>query len=100
VKVYLDDLRPAPDGWVLVKTAPAAIAALASGGVTHLSLDHDLGDADGVGNGYDVLVWLEEQVALAGFVPPELAVHSANPAARPKMQAAIASIRRLANLTP
>jgi hypothetical protein len=95
MKVYLDDTRPAPEGWQLVKTAPECIAALAAGGVTHLSLDHDLGEDPGVGNGYDVLLWLEERVALEGFVAPELSVHSANPGARPKMEAAVESIRRL-----
>lgn len=38
------------------------------GGVTELSLDHDLGDG-ACGTGYDVIVWIEEAVALRGFVP-------------------------------
>ena len=37
--------------------------------VTELSLDHDLGD-DSHGTEYDVLVWIEEALALNGFVPP------------------------------
>ena len=94
--VFLDDVRDPPEGWDLVRTAPEAIARLAAGGVTHLSLDHDLGDGPGAGTGYDVLLWLEEQVALHGFTPPEdITVHSANVSARPKMEAAITSIRRL-----
>ena len=49
----------------------------------------------GAGTGYDVLVWLEEAVATRSFPPPpEITVHSANAGARPKMEAAIASIRR------
>jgi hypothetical protein len=93
-RVYLDDTRDAPTGWILVKTAPEAVKLLEAGNVTHLSLDHDLGDEPGVGNGYDVLLWLEEQVVLHDFVPPELSVHSANVGARPKMEAAIEAIRR------
>lgn len=96
MKVYLDDLRDPPEGWVLTKTAPETIALLAAGGVTHLSLDHDLGEEPGVGTGYDVLTWIEEQVALHGLEPPELDVHSANAGARPKMEAAIEAIRQLA----
>jgi hypothetical protein len=95
MKVYLDDVRPAPDGWVLVRTAHEAIAALEAGGVTHISLDHDLGD-DGVnGTGYTVACWIEETVALRGFVPPEITIHSANVVGRARMARAIESIERL-----
>ena len=66
---------------------------LKSGGVTELSLDHDLGD-DERGTGYTVLVWLEEQVVLHGRKPPVLYVHSANLSAKIKMESAIASIYR------
>ena len=95
MKVYLDDLRPCPEGWVPVRTALEAIALLAAGGVTHLSLDHDLGDDEGAGTGYDVAVWIEEAVALRGFIPPEISIHSANSVGRQRMAAAIASIERL-----
>lgn len=67
---------------------------LETGKVTHLSLDHDLGD-DERGTGYDVIVWIEEAVATRGFVPPKLSVHSANSAARARMEAGIRSIARL-----
>ncbi len=96
MKVFLDDERPAPDGWTAVRWPEAAIALLAQGNVAELSLDHDLGD-DARGTGYDVLLWIEEQVACAGFVPPTMRVHSANPAGRARMEAAIASIMRRAH---
>ncbi len=44
--------------------------------MTELSLDHDLGD-DAHGTGYDVLTWIEEAVAIRGFHPPRISVHSA-----------------------
>jgi hypothetical protein len=44
MKVFLDDLRTAPRGWVLVSWPDEAIQLLKTGSVTHLSLDHDLGD--------------------------------------------------------
>jgi len=71
------------------------IALLQAQRVECVSLDHDLGD-DARGTGYDVLAWIEEAVATRGFEPPALAVHSANPAARARMEAAIAAIARLA----
>jgi hypothetical protein len=94
VRVWLDDVRPAPAGWVWVCWPDEAIEFLKDGGVVELSLDHDLGD-DTRGTGYDVLVWLEEQVALHGFVPPKIAIHSANVVGRERMQRAIESIERL-----
>ncbi|WP_141617701.1 cyclic-phosphate processing receiver domain-containing protein [Myxococcus sp. AB036A] len=95
MKVYLDDERATPDGWVRVWWPEEAISLLASGQVTELSLDHDLGD-DTHGTGYDVLLWLEEAVATRGFVPPRVQVHSANSSARQKMTLAIARIERFA----
>lgn len=94
MKVFLDDLRPAPEGWIRAYWPDEAIALLETGSVEELSLDHDLGD-DERGTGYDVLVWIEEAVALRGFKPPNMRVHSANPAAAVRMQKGIAAILRL-----
>lgn len=95
MKVYLDDERTTSDGWVRTYWPEEAIALLKTGAVTEISLDHDLGD-DAHGTGYSVLLWLEEQVAVHGMVPPIMHVHSANASARQKMEAAIATINRLA----
>ena len=95
MKLYLDDERPAPAGWTAARWPNEAIAHLQTGQVEELSLDHDLGD-DARGTGYDVLLWIEEAVAVRGFNPPRLiSVHSANPSARQKMELAIQSIERL-----
>jgi hypothetical protein len=94
MKIYLDDERPTPDGWIGVRWPDEVIAHLETGLVTDVSLDHDLGD-DERGTGYDVVLWLEEAVALRGFVPPRMSVHSANSSARLKMEAGIRSILRL-----
>ena len=94
MRVYLDDERQTPAGWVRVFWPDEAIALLEAGGVTELSLDHDLGD-DLRGTGYDVVLWIEEAVALRGFKPPRIVVHSANSSARIKMEAGIAAIERL-----
>lgn len=94
MRVYLDDEREAPAGWVRVHWPDEAIALLESGEVEVLSLDHDLGD-DERGTGYDVLLWIEA-VATRGFRPPQLRVHTANPAARRRMLQAVAAIERRA----
>jgi hypothetical protein len=96
MRVFLDDERATPDGWVRVYWPEEAIALLETGKVEELSLDHDLGD-DERGTGYDVVLWIEEAVALRGFSPPKIAVHSANSSARDKMLSGIRSIEKLAS---
>jgi len=59
MRVYLDDVRVAPAGWVQARWPNEVIALLQSGNVEELSLDHDLGD-DQRGTRYDVLTWIEE----------------------------------------
>lgn len=98
MKVFLDDERIAPDGWIQVRWPEEAIQLLKSGNVTELSLDHDLGD-DERGTGYDVILWVEEAVANSGFRPPVIKVHSANSSAREKMELGIQSIKRLSGGT-
>jgi len=95
MRVYLDDERDTPPGWTRTYWPDEVIALLEQGAVTELSLDHDLGD-DERGTGYDVVLWIEEAVALRAFVPPNIYVHSANSSAREKMEAGIRSIEALA----
>ncbi|MCG7584598.1 cyclic-phosphate processing receiver domain-containing protein [Photobacterium sp. OFAV2-7] len=96
MKVYLDDERETPEDWCRVYWPEEAIALLEQGCVTLISLDHDLGD-DEHGTGYDVVLWIEEAVAVRGFQPPEIRVHSANSSARKKMELGIANIKRLSS---
>ncbi|WP_057970443.1 cyclic-phosphate processing receiver domain-containing protein [Lysobacter antibioticus] len=93
MRVYLDDERNTPEGWVRVFWPDEAIALLETGEVARISLDHDLGD-DERGTGYDVIVWIEAAVVTRGFQPPAINVHSANPPARLRMEAGIRAIER------
>lgn len=93
MKVFLDDERATPEGWVRVYWPDEAIALLQTGQVKEISLDHDLGN-DERGTGYDVLLWIEQAVQLSGFVPPRMHIHSANAPARQRMQAAINAIQK------
>lgn len=87
-KVYLDDERATPEGWERAFNVPECIAKLQEGGVTHLSLDHDLGT--GIKPGYDVLLWMERQVFTdPNWFPPKYCfIHTANPSAKDKMMQA------------
>lgn len=95
IKVFLDDVRKPPPGWILVKWPKEAIKLLKLGGVEEISLDHDLGDEKITG--YDVILWIEEKV-MKGFEPPIIKVHSANVSARKKMEAGIKNIMKLRNM--
>jgi hypothetical protein len=99
MKVFLDDLRPTPVGWVRAYWPADVIRLLETGAVEELSLDHDLGD-DERGTGYDVILWIEEAVALRGFRPPRILVHSANAAAAVRMNAGIRAIEALVKVPP
>ena len=111
-KLWLDDerdptewlphirwMRGRPDedfeGWGWTKTAQEAIDVLAAGGVTIASLDHDLGDETVVGNGDQVLRWIDERSFLDETFPiPEVHVHSSNTGARPLMELAVKALER------
>lgn len=94
MKLFLDDERDPPDeSWTLVRDPVEAKKLLASGKVTEASFDHDLG----VGcTGYDLLCWLENQVAFKFLKPPGIIrVHSANPVGAARMRQVIDSIYKL-----
>lgn len=91
MKIYLDDEREATSGWVRAFWPDEVIELLQKEHVDEISLDHDLGNYQ-KGTGYDVLLWIEEQVFLNGYIPPKIMVHSANSSARIKMELAIKSI--------
>jgi len=94
MKVYLDDERETPPGWLRAYWPEEAIDLLKTGLVEEISIDHDLGH-DARGTGYDVILWIEEAAATRGIHPPIIHVHSANPSAREKMERGIESIAKL-----
>lgn len=91
MKIWLDDLRPAPQGYESVKSVNEAICLILEtekGGETIevIDLDHDLGDyySDG-GDAIKLLDWLAERET---FYPLE--IHTANPVGRANMERMIA----------
>lgn len=87
MKIWLDDIRPAPSGYVGAKSVNEAIALIKEAEhnretVEVLDLDHDLGDYafDG-GDAIKLLDWLAERET---YYPVE--VHTANPVGRANME--------------
>ena len=94
LRLWLDDCRPMPVGWdVSVPTAPDAIALLASGAVTAISLDHDLGPVE-AGTGYDVACWIEQAAHEGRIAQLEWSLHTDNPVGRERMRAALINADR------
>ncbi|QIN82783.1 hypothetical protein GBA63_09070 [Rubrobacter tropicus] len=84
VRLWLDDLRPVPDGWTWVKTVEEAVSLIENGRVAEASLDHDLGE--GTQEGHRLVLWMAEH----GLWPSEaISVHSSNPPGAERMCAVI-----------
>ena len=89
-KIWLDDIRPAPDKtWIHEETAEDMIALMRQIldwglEIEIISLDNDLGK--GRMEGYKVLDWLESLMIPVNF---EIHIHSANPVARERMRTII-----------
>lgn len=78
MKVYLDDIRPAPAGFRLVTTAEECMVLLKTGQVEVLSLDHDLGTTL---TGHDVTKFMAQE----RIFPQQVRLHTANPVGRNNM---------------
>lgn len=94
MKVYLDDLRDTPVGFVRTYTVEETIELLKTRQVEVLSLDNDLGTDQP--EGWTTLDWLEEVIYNDPTFPiPEMHVHSANSTRVDHMKRAILSIERI-----
>ena len=93
MRVWLDDERQCPDSFnVHVKDADSCIEILKTKKVTHISLDHDLGQ--GVPTGYDVAKFIE-MGAHSGLLPPmSVQVHTQNAVGRKNICMAIQNAKR------
>ena len=86
MKLWIDDLRPAPEGWQWARSVNEAKEILLDAEnrgilVELMDLDHDAGDYAGQGGDYiRLLDWLEE----TGRSYP-LRIHSFNPVGRENM---------------
>lgn len=73
MNLWLDDERPAPEGWTWVKDPIDAIGYLERGDVERMSLDHDLGEH--IPSGYWLVRWCAENSCWSRKKPT---VHSMN----------------------
>ncbi len=84
MRLWVDDERVPPDGWIWAKTSAAALKLL--GGVEPIeamSLDHDLGGEDTT---RPIVLYLAE----FGGWPTQVFVHTANPVGRQWLEGMVA----------
>lgn len=88
MRLWLDDIREAPEGWHWAKDYEEAVAAMETGTVTEASLDHDLGDRVSVPerNGYRLTLWMAEHDC---WPSKSVRVHSHNPVGATGMVAVV-----------
>ena len=93
MKVFMDDVREAPEGWTRTYNIEETKALLLTRQVISLSLDNDLGSLDPKTEGHHVLSFLEEVINDDMTFPiPVMTVHSSNAA---RAQSMSQTIKRL-----
>lgn len=100
MKIWLDDERPAPDGWEWVRTQDGFKEILEDPNVRieEISFDHDLGMSDDEEemSGYTCVRWLELHLRSdAGYPIPRMSVHSMNPVGRKNIEFVIRRIEKM-----
>jgi hypothetical protein len=96
IKLFLDDERETPEGWLRVYTIEQAFFWLRSRRVTHLSLDNDLGKLDPTTEGFNVLDRMEEWVYYDPTFPiPIITIHSSNAARATSMRQTAAKLEAI-----
>lgn len=96
MKVFLDDTRETPEGYIRANTVHELAKLLMDkdNNITEISLDHDLGE-DTL-TGYEFMRWLEAMVfnnRISNI--PEIKFHTANPVGRKNMELVLASIKKI-----
>lgn len=98
MKLWLDDVRPAPTGYIWAKSVNSAkihcTQFLGPGKILFIeefSLDHDAGDWTFAGGDYiEFLKWLEERQKYQGWkIKAVFKIHSINPVGVENMRAII-----------
>ena len=87
MKIWIDDVRPAPEGYIWIKTVNFALMFISTFDkkIELIDVDHDAGDCAVYGGDYiKILDWLEK----TGRNYP-IRIHSMNPVGRENMRAII-----------
>lgn len=95
MKLYIDDIRPAPEGWVLARTVDEAIDLLRSQDWDVVSFDHDMAfshyarEFTNEKTGNDIAKLLVDLVQTGTRKAPKCHVHSMNPVGKQRIIATL-----------
>ncbi len=78
-KLFVDDVRACPTGWVLARDYSEACRYLATNNCDMISLDHDLGNNSKTG--LDIVNFMVDN----GFYPTKVTLHTMNPVGKKNM---------------
>jgi len=92
VNLYLDDLRPTPEGFERVYNFEEFVAFISQNGMPDfISFDHDLGLEK---TGFDCAKWLVEYCLDNQVSLPDFAVHSQNPVGKENIEKLLENFRK------
>ena len=91
MKIWVDDIRPAPEGWYQARSVNVAKEMIIANweNIEMLSIDYDSGDYNKFGGDYiNILKWLEEEEHKTNkkIVTFPIRIHSMNPAGAQNMR--------------
>ena len=90
--LYLDDLRPIPEGFDGVRSFDEFVSYITENGLPdYISFDHDLGEGK---SGYDCAKWLVDYCLDHKLDMPGFSVHSQNPVGRENIEGLLVSYKR------
>lgn len=91
-KLYLDDIRPIPFGFVGVCSYSEFVTFIEQNGLPDfISFDHDLGEEK---TGYDCAKMLVEYCLDRQITLPDFAVHSQNPVGKQNIESLLGNFRK------
>ena len=92
MNLYLDDLRPTPEGFERVYSYEEFVAYLQQHGLPEfISFDHDLGEDF---SGYDCAKYLVEYCLVHQHPLPKYKVHSQNPVGKENIERLLANFKK------
>lgn len=92
IKLYLDDLRPVPPGYVGLRSYGAFVAYITEQGLPDfISFDNDLGEVE---SGYDCAKWLVDYCIGHQKILPDFVVHSQNPVGKENIEKLLGNYRK------
>lgn len=97
MKLWLDDIREAPEGYTWCKTAWDAVMCILQHNsyIQEWSLDHDLGDDRAHGAAFLNMVIAMIRLGANIYIPKDIRIHSQNPVGRQNMLLALEELRRI-----